>query len=166
MSVAREAVEEPLQILVLRGSFREGATAYPAGWYLRNPPGSAHAPSSPEGALIFVKLGQMATCDDRTVRIDTRDPSAWRGGVCPLFADDTERTCLLRLAPGASPFDDVVGGAELLVLGGSVLEDRLCHRRGTWIRLPGGTPTRMRAGPRGAVVYLKTGHLPGAEARA
>lgn len=48
------------EILVLSGTFREGAVDYPAGWYLRNPPGSGHQPSSPDGDVIFVKLWQMA----------------------------------------------------------------------------------------------------------
>ncbi|WP_443201051.1 cupin domain-containing protein [Pseudomonas sp. 39167] len=35
--------------------------SYPAGRYLRSPPGSNHARSIPNGAVIFVKLGQMST---------------------------------------------------------------------------------------------------------
>ncbi len=30
------------EILVLEGQFSEGNRDYPAGWYLRNPPGSSH----------------------------------------------------------------------------------------------------------------------------
>ena len=42
------------EILVLWGTFSDGSGDYPAGWYLRNPPGSSHQPSSAEGAVIFV----------------------------------------------------------------------------------------------------------------
>src|SRR3546814_4407076 len=32
------------EILVLSGTFSEGNNHYPAGWYMRNPPGSSHQP--------------------------------------------------------------------------------------------------------------------------
>ena len=44
------------EILVLSGTFSDELGHYPAGWYLRNPPGSNHQPFSVEGAVIFVKL--------------------------------------------------------------------------------------------------------------
>ena len=39
------------EILVLSGIFSDGSGDYGPGWYLRNPPGSAHQPSSADGAL-------------------------------------------------------------------------------------------------------------------
>lgn len=77
------------EILVLSGTFCEGDEQYPTGWYLRNPPGSSHLPSTQDGALIFVKLWQMPANEMRRVRIDTRSPLSWRleSGchVCSLF---------------------------------------------------------------------------------
>ena len=35
------------EILVLDGTFSDASGSYGAGWYLRNPPGSAHQPASP-----------------------------------------------------------------------------------------------------------------------
>lgn len=151
------------EILVLSGTFSEGDEHYPAGWYLRNPPGSSHQPSSREGALIFVKLWQMGPDETRRVRIDTRDPSAWRrrGGreVCPLFSDDAEQVCLQRLTPGEALFADPVDSAELLVLAGSVVAEGQSCERGSWIRLPAGEYPEIAAGAQGATVYLKAGHL-------
>ena len=46
------------EILVLSGTFSAGTEHNPAGWYLRNPPGSSHQPSSEEGTLIFVSVGR------------------------------------------------------------------------------------------------------------
>ena len=46
--------------LVLEGVFSDETGDHPAGTYLRNPPGSAHAPFSREGCLLFVKLRQFA----------------------------------------------------------------------------------------------------------
>ncbi|MBM4258754.1 MAG: DUF4437 domain-containing protein [Deltaproteobacteria bacterium] len=47
------------EILVLAGTFADENGTYPAGTYLRNPPGSRHHPYSPDGCVIFVKLGHL-----------------------------------------------------------------------------------------------------------
>ena len=47
------------EILVLEGTLSDELGAYPAGTYLLNPGGSAHAPSSKEGCTLLVKLQQM-----------------------------------------------------------------------------------------------------------
>jgi anti-sigma factor ChrR (cupin superfamily) len=47
------------EILVLEGTFADENGQYPAGAYLRNPPGSRHHPYSPDGCGIFVKLGHL-----------------------------------------------------------------------------------------------------------
>jgi anti-sigma factor ChrR (cupin superfamily) len=158
------------EILVLSGTFSEGDEHYPAGWYLRNPPGSSHQPSSREGAIIFVKLWQMPPDERRHVRVDTRDPSCWRRQgdreVCPLFSNASEHVCLQRLAPHEVLFVEPVGGAELLVLAGDVVADEQSYGRGSWMRLPAGASPQIAAGARGATVYLKTGHLPGAAVEA
>lgn len=151
------------EILVLSGRFCDDDSGYPAGWYLRNPPGSAHQPSSPEGAIIFVKLWQMAPTEKNHIRIDTRDPANWwyEAGreVCQLFSNDSERTSLQRLAPGTSVFDGPVAGAELVIVEGSIVEADCRYESGSWIRLPNGTDARISAGAQGATIYLKTGHL-------
>lgn len=151
------------EILVLSGSFSEQDETYPAGWYLRNPPGSSHQPSSGEGALLFVKLQQMQDHEQRHVRIDTRDPAAWRHEgareVCQLFSDAREHVCLQRLAPLEILFAERGKGAELLVLEGNVSADDQPFGRGSWMRLPAGDPVIVTAGVQGATVYLKTGHL-------
>lgn len=151
------------EILVLSGTFCEDGAAYPAGWYIRNPPGSSHQPSSPGGAVIFVKLWQMAPAAKDHVRIDTRDPANCRREagreVCQLFAGDGEQVSLQRLAPGTSVFDATVAGAELVIVEGSIVEADCHYASGTWIRLPNGSNARMNAGAQGATIYLKTGHL-------
>ncbi len=154
------------EILVLSGTFSEGRERYPAGWYLRNPPGSSHQPSSDEGAIIFVKLWQMRPGEGRRVRIDTCEPSAWMHqdgrDVCPLFSDDTEQVALERLASGEPLFFfSSVDGAELLVLAGELWVDGQQYARGSWMRLPAGEYPGIVAGESGATLYLKTGHLTG-----
>ncbi|MEC3767430.1 cupin domain-containing protein [Cupriavidus sp. SS-3] len=151
------------EILVLSGTFSEGDIHYPAGWYLRSPPGSCHEPSSAEGAVIFVKLRQMQQDESRPVRVDTRDVSRWtvRNGreCCPLFSDDIEHVSLERIPAGATLFRAPVEGAEMLVVEGSLRERAQEYERGSWVRLPPGTYPDLVAGRFGACVYLKTGHL-------
>ncbi len=151
------------EILVLSGTFSEGEAHYPAGWYMRNPPGSGHQPFSDEGAVIFVKLRQMPESEDGCVRINTRDPSLWVAQQgresCLLFEGRDEHVSMVRLAPGSPVFDGSVGGAEMLVVDGSLSEGGQRYDRGSWIRLPPGYYSGFAAGADGATIYLKTGHL-------
>jgi len=153
------------EILVLSGTFSDGTGDYGPGWYLRNPPGSAHQPSSADGALIFVKLWQMAADDSRTVRVDTRDPSTWRTDgrheVCTLYATDREQVSLLRLPPGHTLRLGAPGGAELLVIEGRLIDGATVLGALDWLRLPPGDVSELRAGDAGTALYLKTGHLAG-----
>lgn len=151
------------EILVLSGTFSDEHQDYPAGWYLRNPPGSCHQPSSAEGAVIFVKLQQMQADERRQVRINTQDPANWRvqGGrdVCPLFSDDTEKVSLQRLVPDEMVCAEQVDGAEILVLSGSLTLDGKTYEAGSWLRFPPTDSGTLRSGEQGASLYLKTGHL-------
>lgn len=151
------------EILVLSGVFSDESGDYPAGWYLRNPPGSRHQPSSEEGAVIFVKLRQMQADERQSIRIDTRAASSWRSEtgreVCPLFSDEVEQTSLHRLALGEALFTAPVQGAELLVLNGSLVVDGESCERGTWMRFPAGAYPEVAASAQGTTVYLKIGRL-------
>ena len=94
------------EFLVLEGVFSDQYGHYPAGTYIRNPPGSAHAPFSREGCVLFVKLWQFAAHDLQPVRIDTRT-EPWRQGmvpgltVMPLHEHEGVSTALVRWAPDA-----------------------------------------------------------------
>lgn len=151
------------EILVLSGTFSEEEEDYPAGWYLRNPPGSSHEPYSDEGALIFVKLGQMRLAETRHMRINTHDASSWKNQdgrkICPLFTNNTEQVCLQGLAPGEILVTDTTGGAELLVLVGGIIAADQLYDRGSWLRLHAGDSLQIAAGQQGATLYIKTGHL-------
>lgn len=152
------------EILVLSGTFSDEHGHYKAGWYLRNPPGSSHQPFSVEGAVIFVKLQQMKPSEQCPVRINTADPSSWHQQgerlVCPLFADASEQVRLQRCGAEQALLDEAAG-VEILVLSGSVECDGMTLETGSWLRLPDAAAhSPLRAGMKGATVYLKTGHLP------
>lgn len=144
------------EILVLDGVFSDGDRDYPAGTYLRNPPGSVHQPSSAAGALLFVKLMQMTAEEHQSVRLQAFDPDSRTPSRC-LFENESERVDLIALNAfeeyEQSTFNT---GAELLVLKGQLLDDSPAL---TWRRLPAGSHARFRAGESGAVFYLKSGHL-------
>ena len=151
------------EILVLEGTFVDEGQSFPAGWYIRNPPGSSHRPSSDEGALILVKLRQMSTLEQTPVRVDTNDPLRWSerngGESCLLFDGFGEQVSIERRRAGTRAFDHPVGGIELLILEGSLHEGRREYKCGAWIRLPAGDCPIVTAGSGGVSFYLKTGHL-------
>jgi anti-sigma factor ChrR (cupin superfamily) len=47
------------EIYVLSGVFSDEHGTYPAGTWIRNPPGSQHTPFSDEGCVIYVKTGHL-----------------------------------------------------------------------------------------------------------
>jgi len=156
------------EILVLEGTFSDEQGDHPAGTYLRNPPGTAHAPFSREGCTLFVKLWQFAPGDTQPLRVDTRS-AAWRQGlvpglsVMPLHEHDGISTALVRWAP-QTRFNPHVhpGGEEILVLQGLFLDDQGEYPAGTWLRSPRWSRHAPYTSDEGALIYVKVGHL-GAE---
>ncbi|NOV24217.1 anti-sigma factor [Cupriavidus necator] len=151
------------EVLVLSGVFSEADAHYPAGWYLRNPPGSSHRPSSAGGAVIFVKLRYMLASEQQSVRIDTNDAMHWRefdgGAVCSLYADTAEHVALLRLDGGVSLPHGYP--AELLVVHGELRVDGHGYAAGSWMRFPEGDHAEIQAGVPGTTLYIRT-HGPAA----
>ncbi|UTW07198.1 cupin domain-containing protein [Pseudomonas benzenivorans] len=152
------------EILVLEGVFVDEHGEYPAGYWLKNPPGSGHTPSSPPGCLLFVKLCYQAPEDQRSARIDTAS-AAWQPGqvpglqVLPLDSHGTVHTALVRWAPGTRfKAHQHLGGEEILVLEG-VFEDEFgAYPAGTWLRSPHGS-RHTPFSSEGCLIYVKVGHL-------
>ena len=153
------------EFIVLDGVFQDETGDFPAGFYVRNPPQSRHTPRSGPGCTIFVKLWQFDPADRTHIRIDmTRIGAvadANRPGVrvTPLFRDRREDVRLEHWAAGTAVTIDAAGGAELFVLDGGFEEGGSVLRRHSWLRLPIGARTTAVAGPQGAKVWIKTGHL-------
>jgi quercetin dioxygenase-like cupin family protein len=152
------------EFLVLEGVFSDDFGDYPAGTYVRNPPGSAHSPSSREGCLIFVKLRQFDPEDLERVVVDTStedfSPTRHPGLVAlELHRFSSEHVRILR-AEAPATLEDLrwPGGAEYLVLSGELADDNGRYPAGAWLRLPSGSRQRLRVSS-DAVFYLKTGHL-------
>jgi quercetin dioxygenase-like cupin family protein len=153
------------ELFVLDGVFQDEHGDFPAGSYIRNPPQSAHAPASHEGCTIFVKLWQFDLADRTQVRIDTRNlpfnEVADRPGVsvAPLFENSREDVRLERWPGNASVMLAAPGGVELLVLDGDFTESGETFKAQSWLRLPKGSGLEAKAGPSGAQVWMKLGHL-------
>ncbi|MEM9009996.1 MAG: cupin domain-containing protein [Pseudomonadota bacterium] len=153
------------EFIVLDGVFSDEHGDFPAGAYIRNPPTSRHTPGSEPGCTILVKLWQMDP-DDRThIRADlgkigaVADPARPGVAVTPLFLDAHEEVRVEQWQPGVAAQWDVPGGAELFVLEGAAEERGDALRRHSWLRLPPGGRVDLRAGPEGARIWMKLGHL-------
>ncbi|MGF1502158.1 MAG: cupin domain-containing protein [Paracoccaceae bacterium] len=153
------------EFIVLDGVFEDEHGAFPAGSYIRNPPTSRHTPASGPGCTIFVKLWQMDPADRTHVRLDmgkmgsVADPERPGVTVTPLFADGREAVRLERHAAGAVTRFRAEGGAEILVLDGTARETGDPLRAQSWVRIPDGGAVDLTAGPEGATLWIKTGHL-------
>jgi quercetin dioxygenase-like cupin family protein len=153
------------EFLVLDGVFQDEHGDFPAGSYIRNPPQSRHTPGSKPGCTIFVKLWQFDPADRTHVRVDTNKlsyvSSAERADVeiLPLFRDVREDVRLERW-PAQSRIElSLPGGGEFLVLDGAFHEAGEAFETQSWLRLPVGAQLEATAGPRGCLVWVKTGHL-------
>lgn len=152
------------EIYVLEGVFSDETGDYPAGSYLRNPPGSSHSPFSEEGCVIFVKLQQLDPQDLQTVRINTLS-EAWlpgQGGlsVMPLHEFQGQSTALVKWPAGErfAPHRHF-GGEEILVLSGEFIDEHGRYPAGTWLRSPH-LSEHFPYVEEETVILVKVGHLP------
>ncbi len=158
------------EFLVLEGTFSDEHGDYPAGTYVRNPPGTSHSPYSEDGCIIFVKLRQFEDGDDRQFSINTNE-AEWRPRGLPgltglaLHEWGAEIVRLVRYEPGARIADDShPGGEEVFVLEGELRDEFDVYPAGTWLRQPDGS-RHAPYSDTGCLLYVKRGHLPAVEDR-
>ncbi|MET1256598.1 cupin domain-containing protein [Aliikangiella maris] len=152
------------EIYVLEGVFSDETGDFGPGTYIRNPPGSVHAPFSKEGCTIFVKLNQFDQKDSIRVRVDTKT-SPWQQGigsldVMSLHRFEGEHVALVKW-PAGEVFEPHrhFGGEEILVLSGTFRDEHGMYPEQTWIR----NPHMSQHHPyvhEVTVILVKTGHLP------
>jgi len=153
------------EFLVLEGTFEDEQGQYPAGTYVRNPPGSGHAPWSDAGCVLFVKLRQFHPDDRERVVVDTRSAEWFPGivkgiAVLPLHGFGSERVFLVRWAANTRFTPHVhPGGEEIFVLDGAVEDEEGRYAAGSWLRNPPGSQ-HMPFSLEGCLLYVKIGHLP------
>lgn len=152
------------EILVLEGVFSDETGDYPAGSYLRNPPGSTHAPFSKEGCVILVKLEQFSPGDSQEVKLDS-STAAWLPGqgnlqVMPLHDFQGEHTALVKWPAGErfQPHKHF-GGEEILVLKGTFKDEFGEYPALSWLRSPH-MSQHFPYTDEETVIWVKVGHLP------
>lgn len=152
------------EIFVLDGVFSDETGDYGLGSYLRNPPGTRHAPFSRDGCTLFVKLHQFAEADTATVRINTQQ-TPWlpgQGGlqVMPLHSFAGEHTALVR-CPAGEVFKPHRhwGGEEILVLQGTFCDEHGRYPTHCWLRSPHLSQHHPFVDEE-TIILVKTGHLP------
>lgn len=153
------------EFFVIEGVFSDEAGDYPAGSYVRHPPGSSHQPYSQSGCILFVKLRQMDASDSSVVVVNTKEEQfkEIEDGLQEIFLYENpqtnERVSLLR-APGLVEMHREMnpGGAEWFVLEGSFEDENGVHGAGAWLRLPSGSTQTLRSRS-GFCAWRKRGHL-------
>ena len=154
------------EILVLEGIFSEQDHEYSAGWYLRNPHGTSHQPSSKDGAVIFVKLRQMSDEDNQIVRVNSNLAETWHSerinadehtqAVCALFQNENEKVELRRLQKNSSLQLKQNELTEILIVEGTLKSEVQYFPKHSWLRLAKGSNTQVIAADDHVVVYIKT----------
>ena len=135
------------EYLVLEGEFADERGRYPPGTYVRNPPGTRHTPFSDPGCVIWVKLRQFDSGDDRqlVIRTPAAVPEAGierselhrhRGEVVAIVAAAADAVVELHRSEHVQ---------EVLVLDGLIQwRDQRIGRWG-WLRLPVGEGGQISA---------------------
>jgi len=155
------------EFFVLQGEFADEHRTYPAGTYVRNPIGTAHTPRVGEqGCVLFVKLHQFDKDDDAPVVVDTCNtewPAPYLPGfeIMPLHRFRDESVDLVRWAPN-TPYGEHTHplGEEIFVIGGCFYDEYGAYPAGSWVRHPDRSSHNDFTRDEGALLYLKSGHLP------
>ncbi len=152
------------EILVIDGTLSDEHGHYGPGTYLKNPPGSSHAPFSTGGCTLFVKLRHLDPEDTGRVVVHTLQSPWYRGMVdglmvMPLSEFGTRHTAMVRWAPGTyfNPHRHY-GGEEIFVVEGVFSDEHGSYPQGSWIRSPHLSQHKPFS-VEGCLILVKTGHL-------
>ncbi|WP_428651489.1 cupin domain-containing protein [Roseibium sp.] len=154
------------EFIVLDGVFQDEHGDFSAGTYVRNPPTTRHTPGSERGCTIFVKLWQFDMEDRNQFRKNMAEElGSPVNGVASavLHEDDREIVTYYHLDAGATMSSNAEGGIEVLVIDGEITSGDDTLERNGWLRLPEGEGLSIKAGPDGARIWMKSGHLPFAQ---
>ena len=150
------------EFLVLKGTFSDEVGDYAAGTYVRNPPGTRHAPYTETGCTLLVKLRQFQPGDDSVTVVGTvtgvwqRMSSLAERRLLHEWGD--ERVFLLNMRSGYRPDSAFFAkGVELFVIDGCLEVGRETAGRGSWLRFPPNARLNLIAGPGGCLGYVKQG---------
>lgn len=149
------------EFLVLEGVFSDETGDFPAGSYVRNPPGSGHAPHSTDGCRILVKLRQFDPADLHQFSVDTRDTKNWDAPPQPLHLHEfeTEKVQMQKILAGETlVLAPRALGTEIFIVEGLVEMDAQEFPNESWLRFPTGSVDILTA-TTDTLIWMKTGHL-------
>lgn len=153
-----------VELFVLEGVFSDESGNYGPGSYIKNAPGSMHAPRSTDGCTLFVKRGHMDERDRENGVVDTLKTN-WHPGlvpglaVMPLSSFEAQNTALVRWSPETYfSAHRHYGGEEILVIAGVFEDEHGRYPQGTWIRSPH-LSLHQPFSKEGCTILVKTGHL-------
>lgn len=138
------------EFIVLEGVFSDEHADYPAGSYIRNPPGTGHTPHSDPGCVIFVKLRQFDDTDLTPVvtQLPTQTTSS-TSAQHALYEYQDEAVSYVEVPAGERfAFAASYYVRELLVISGELdWQQEETRRLGpwSWIRMAPGQPLRINA---------------------
>lgn len=156
------------ELYILDGVFSDERGDYPAGSYIRNPPGSRHKPFTSEGCELFVKLDQFHADDTEQVVIRP-DEQQWRPGIGNLKVSSLHSYAGENTALVYWPENEVFqphthwGGEEIVVLKGRFIDEHGEYPAISWLRSPHMSKHFPRVEEE-TLILVKVGHLGDQEA--
>lgn len=115
--------------------------------------------------LLFVKRGHVPPEDTTDTVVQPR-PTRWQAEpgtgllTLPLHRHGGITVALQQFPAGSAPAPRrPAGGEEILVLDGTLLDERSAYPRGSWIRNPPGSLFQPYS-VEGCLIYTQSGHLP------
>jgi anti-sigma factor ChrR (cupin superfamily) len=163
-----ETLTDRLDILVIEGTFSDGVGNHGPHTFIRNPPGSHHAPASKEGCVIYAKwrVPIHADAGERIV-IDAKT-AQWmafphRGAdVLHLYPnkDGIETSRIGNVHPNRKlPSHDHSIGEETLVLEGVLKDEYTSYSQGFWFRMPCDMPHAPYTESQNCKMLIREGDL-------
>jgi len=152
------------EIYVLEGIFSDESGDYPAGTYIRNPPGSIHKPFTKLGCTLFVKLDQFKEGDNERIVIKPEEIK-WQQGVGNLKVFSLHQYLNESTALVWWPKNEVFqphshfGGEEIVVIKGKFIDEHGEYKEGTWLRSPHMSEHFPYVNEE-TLILVKVGHLP------
>lgn len=178
---ATEGVQIPaidLELLVQHGLVADDDSEYLHPFYIRQPterngnnqnftlhPGSKNAQTHQTPIEFYIATGQLAHTDKQKRCINLNDHNLWLPGpvekteVMPLHMHEGNNSMLVRWLDTTSfkPRLDPLG-EEVLVITGTLKDEKGSYSAGSWIRNPV-SAWQAWSGEPGTLIYYKNGHF-------
>jgi hypothetical protein len=160
-----DALRAGLELLVVDGEVAFDGVLLGQYGYIRHPRAPNSVVAATAHTLLFVKRGHIPPEDTTETVIQPR-PTRWQAEpgtgflTLPLHRHGAIAVALQQFPAGCAPAPRrPAGGEEILVLDGTLLDERSAYPRGSWIRNPPGSlyqPYSLE----GCLIYTQSGHLP------